>query len=85
FAAGSTGPLHLAAAQETPVLGLYPPLRAMSALRWGPLGSRRAVLSPAGLGFRVPPWRGLNYLERISVDEAVSACGFLLRGRKVGH
>jgi ADP-heptose:LPS heptosyltransferase len=81
FAAGSTGPLHLAAAQGTPVLGLYPPLRAMSPLRWGPRGSRRAVLSPAGLGFRIPPAPGVNYLERISVDEAVAACGFLLEAR----
>ena len=78
FVAGSTGPLHLAAAQGTPVLGLYPPLRAMSPLRWGPRGSRRAVLSPAGLGFRIPPTPGANFLERISVDEAVAACGFLL-------
>ncbi len=82
FAAGSTGPLHLAAAQGTPVLGLYPPLRAMSALRWGPLGSRRAVLSPAGLGFRMPARPGVNYLERVSVGEAAAACGFLLRRRR---
>jgi len=81
FVAGSTGPLHLAAAQGTPVLGLYPPLRAMSPLRWGPRGSRRAVLSPAGLGFRIPPTPGANFLERISVDEAVAACGFLLEER----
>ena len=79
FAAGSTGPLHLAAAQGTPVLGLYPPLRAMSPLRWGPRGSRRAVLSPAGLGFRAPAREGMNYVERISVEEATAACGFLLR------
>jgi ADP-heptose:LPS heptosyltransferase len=79
FVAGSTGPLHLAAAQGTPVLGLYPPLRAMSPLRWGPRGSRRAVLSPAGLGFRAPVREGVNYVERISVDEAAAACGFLLR------
>jgi ADP-heptose:LPS heptosyltransferase len=78
FVAGSTGPLHLAAAQGVPVLGLYPPLRAMSPLRWGPLGSRRAVLSPAGLGFRAPVSQGLNYLERVSVDEAAAACAFLL-------
>jgi ADP-heptose:LPS heptosyltransferase len=78
FVAGSTGPLHMAAAQGTPVLGLYPPLRAMSPLRWGPRGSRRAVLSPAGLGFRAPSVDGVNYLERISVDEAVAACAFLL-------
>jgi ADP-heptose:LPS heptosyltransferase len=78
FAAVSTGPLHLAAALSVPVLGLYPPLRAMSPLRWGPRGSRRAVLSPAGLGFRAPALEGVNYLERLSVEEAAAACGFLL-------
>jgi len=78
FVAGSTGPLHLAAAQGTTVLGLYAPLRAMAPLRWGPRGSRRAVLSPAGLGFRVRPMEGVNFVQRISVDEAAAACAFLL-------
>lgn len=82
MAAGSTGPLHLAAAQGVPVLGFYPPRRAMSPLRWGPRGSRRAILSPAGLGFRVPPKAGRNEVSRISVDEAVAAAGFLLRGKR---
>jgi len=84
FAACSTGPLHLAAAGGAPVLGLYPPLRAMSPLRWAPRGSRRAVLSPAGLGFRIPPSPGVNYVERIGVEEAAAACVFLLRGKKGG-
>jgi ADP-heptose:LPS heptosyltransferase len=79
MAAGSTGPLHLAAAQGVPVLGFYPPRRAMSPLRWAPRGSRRAVLSPAGLGFRIPAITGRNEVMRISVDEAVAAAGFLLR------
>jgi len=82
FVAGSTGPLHLAAAQSVPVLGLYPPLRAMSPLRWAPRGSRRAVLSPAGLGFRVEPKEGVNFTARISVDEAAAAAEFLLRNER---
>ncbi|WP_046245275.1 glycosyltransferase family 9 protein [Hymenobacter terrenus] len=36
--AGSTGPLHLAAALGRPALGLYPPIRPMHPGRWGPLG-----------------------------------------------
>jgi ADP-heptose:LPS heptosyltransferase len=79
FCAASTGPLHLAAAQGTPVLGLYPPLAAMSPLRWAPRGSERAVLSPAGLGTRLKDKSGRNFVERISVDEALAAAGFLLR------
>lgn len=34
--ANSTGPLHIAAALDTRVIGLYPPLRPASARRWGP-------------------------------------------------
>ena len=36
--AGSTGPLHLAAALGRHALGLYPPIRPMHPDRWGPLG-----------------------------------------------
>jgi ADP-heptose:LPS heptosyltransferase len=79
FCAASTGPLHLAAAQGAPVLGLYPPLRAMSPVRWAPRGSQRAILSPAGLGTRIPPQKGVNLIERISVDEAMAAVAFLLK------
>jgi heptosyltransferase-3 len=38
--AGSTGPLHLAAALGRHALGLYPPIRPMHPGRWGPLGPR---------------------------------------------
>ncbi|MDO7850462.1 glycosyltransferase family 9 protein [Hymenobacter convexus] len=36
--AGSTGPLHLAAALGCHALGLYPPIRPMHPGRWAPLG-----------------------------------------------
>ena len=36
--AGSTGPLHLAAALGRHALGLYPPIRPMQPGRWAPLG-----------------------------------------------
>ncbi len=42
----STGPLHLAVAVGTPVVGLYPQLRAMSARRWGPYTRRSRVHVP---------------------------------------
>lgn len=38
--AGSTGPLHLAAALGRYALGLYPPIRPMHPGRWAPLGPR---------------------------------------------
>ena len=42
--AGSTGPLHLAAALGRHALGLYPPIRPMHPGRWGPLGPRAEYL-----------------------------------------
>jgi len=50
----------------------------MSALRWGPRGNRHAVLSPAGLGWRVPAALGRGTLDRISLGEAVQAAATLL-------
>ncbi|GAB2770862.1 ADP-heptose:LPS heptosyltransferase [Hymenobacter luteus] len=42
--AGSTGPLHLAAALGRQALGLYPPIRPMHPGRWAPLGPRASLL-----------------------------------------
>ncbi|MBN1449139.1 MAG: glycosyltransferase family 9 protein [Bacteroidetes bacterium] len=44
--ANSTGPLHIAAAVGTPVLGLYPFERVCHPRRWGPLGPHSRVLIP---------------------------------------
>ena len=44
--ANSTGPLHIAAALGTRVVGLYPPVIPMSPVRWGPYGQPHAVLIP---------------------------------------
>ena len=43
--AGSTGPLHIAAALGKVAVGLYPPIRPMHPGRWGPLGMRAAALA----------------------------------------
>ena len=42
--AGSTGPLHLAAALGRHALGLYPPIRPMDPGRWAPLGAHASYL-----------------------------------------
>lgn len=42
----SSGPLHIAAAVGTPVVGLFPPMLACSPVRWGPLGVRNHVFVP---------------------------------------
>lgn len=46
FVANSTGPLHIAAAVGTPVVGFYPPIAAASVARWGPLSDRAATFTP---------------------------------------
>lgn len=46
FIAPSTGPMHLAAALGIKVIALFPPIRAMSPLKWGPLGKNHQVLLP---------------------------------------
>ncbi len=44
--ANSTGPLHLAVAVGTPVIGLYCPLLPCHPNRWGPYDNRACVLMP---------------------------------------
>jgi heptosyltransferase-2 len=46
FVANSTGPLHIAAAVGTPVVGFYAPVYVMSPKRWGPLTDKKAIFVP---------------------------------------
>ena len=46
FVSNSTGPMHIAAALGTPVVGLFPRHPAMSKERWGPYTERSIVLVP---------------------------------------
>ncbi len=82
FVSNSTGPLHLAVAMGTPVLGFYPQITAMSAKRWGPYGGSSKVLVPdkpidcaecAGSG-----GKPCVCMASISIEEAYeSACALL--------
>jgi heptosyltransferase-3 len=42
--AASTGPVHVSAALGKHTLGLYPPMRPISAKRWGPVGRKAEFL-----------------------------------------
>jgi lipopolysaccharide heptosyltransferase II len=73
FVSNSTGPLHIAAAVGTDVIGLYPPLITARALRWGPFLKKNSTLTPPKdsecrtcIGKRCPLW---NCMNRISVDD----------------
>jgi heptosyltransferase III len=76
FAANSTGPLHIASAVGTPVVGFYPPVKVMSAKRWGPLGEKKIIFTPdpalcsqcAG-----GPCRGNACMDQITVEQAAEA------------
>jgi ADP-heptose:LPS heptosyltransferase len=48
FIAGSTGPLHIAAALDVPTVGFFPAKRSATPLRWRPLNSmdRHLAFSP---------------------------------------
>jgi heptosyltransferase-3 len=46
FIANSTGPLHIAAAVGTPVIGFFPPVRVMSPKRWAPLTEKKVIFVP---------------------------------------
>jgi heptosyltransferase-3 len=44
FVAASTGPLHVSASLGKATIGLFPPVRPMFTLKWGPVGSRSSSL-----------------------------------------
>ncbi|PWB75879.1 hypothetical protein C3F09_01845 [candidate division GN15 bacterium] len=66
--ANSTGPLHLAVAVGTKVVGLYPSREVMSPVRWGPLGEGHQVIQPAVSRCTCPP-KHCRCMESISVDQ----------------
>ena len=44
---GGTGPLHLAAALKTPVIGLFPPHPEINVKRWGALSEKAINIEAA--------------------------------------
>lgn len=71
--ANSTGPLHLAVAVGTRVVGLYPGRRVMSPMRWGPLGKDDRVIQPTGVECTCPPKQCtcMELIQPADVAEAV--------------
>jgi ADP-heptose:LPS heptosyltransferase len=84
FVTGDTGPMHLAAAMDTPVVALFGPSHVE---RYGPLAARRRILrvdlycSPCGR-VRLPPERCRGHvpdcMDGIQVDAVVAAALELL-------
>jgi len=65
--ANSTGPLHLAAAVGTRVVGLYPRKNVMSPVRWGPIGEGHRVVQPSSPECDCPP-RECRCMSTITAD-----------------
>jgi ADP-heptose:LPS heptosyltransferase len=82
----STGPLHLATAVGTKVVGLYPGKDVMSPKRWGPLGVDHRVIQPTRVECRCPP-KQCRCMETISVEQVaervVSLYSSVERGKMV--
>ena len=66
--ANSTGPLHVATAVGTRVVGLYSGKDVMSPKRWGPLGENHRVIQPTTNECQCPP-RQCRCMETITVDQ----------------
>ena len=70
--ANSTGPLHLASALETQVVGIYPSKKVMSPKRWGPLGNKDVVIQPETDNCRCPA-HNCSCMETILVETVFGA------------
>jgi ADP-heptose:LPS heptosyltransferase len=76
FIANSTGPLHIAAAVGTPVVGLYAPVRVMSPKRWGPLTDKKVIFVPDPvlcIRCKGGECRGNECMEQITVQQVLEA------------
>lgn len=76
FIASSTGPLHIASAAGTPVVGVYCPITVCLPERWGPIGPNDTALRPD-----VPPCpecvggrcEYYDCMERVTVEQVRDA------------
>jgi heptosyltransferase-3 len=89
FVGNSTGPLHIAAAMDTPVVGLYPQHTAMSQRRWGPWCSRKRVLVPDKPvdchDCDDTKATGCACMDSITVDQVYAAAHTLLHQGPLSH
>lgn len=87
FVGPSTGPLHMAAALQLAVVGLYSPVPTQSSGRWGPRCLHGTVLSPdvpcparlVCFGERCRHW---NCMDGIGVDSVLTAAAEVLAQRR---
>lgn len=68
FVAGSTGPLHIAAALDVPTVGFFPLRRSATPLRWRPLNSEGRHLA-----FHPPADAEVEDMSQVNVTEVAAA------------
>jgi len=82
--ANSTGPLHLATAVGTNVVGLYPGKDVMSPKRWGPLGKNHCVIQPSKVKCQCPP-KQCRCMETITVVQVADQVASLFHRVAAGE
>ncbi|MGD0035670.1 MAG: glycosyltransferase family 9 protein [Bacteroidota bacterium] len=83
FVANSTGPLHIAAAVGTPVVGFFAPIHVMSPKRWGPLTNKKAIFVPDPMQCprcKGGKCQGNDCMEQITVKQVLEAAVKLVTG-----
>jgi lipopolysaccharide heptosyltransferase II len=83
FVSNSTGPLHIAAAAGTPVVGFYPPIVQCSPVRWGPWTAKKKIFQPDRTQCPLckgGPCRSDLCMNQISVDAAAEGLKELITG-----
>lgn len=83
FIGNSTGPLHIAAAVGTPVIGFYPLSVPMSAERWGPYTDKKTIFKPVNREINckncLDKRTDCDCMDTISVDEIYKSVLYQLR------
>jgi lipopolysaccharide heptosyltransferase III len=84
FVANSTGPIHIAAAVGTPLIGFYPHITSLSANRWGPWTDKKIIFSPNGKPLNCKKCirkktATCECMDTISVDQVYTAAFQLIR------
>ncbi|MBI5476521.1 MAG: glycosyltransferase family 9 protein [Ignavibacteriales bacterium] len=69
FVSNSTGPIHIAAAVGTFVVGFYPQISHLSATRWGPYTTKKIIFTPRNK----PPDCDLCFKKKIEKCECMDS------------
>lgn len=87
FVSNSTGPIHIAAAVGTFVIGFYPQIPHMSAKRWGPYTDKKVIFSPKDKPLDCKKCSkergGCECMDSIRVDEVFECIKNILDENKV--